>query len=266
MNGCTGKRGYATKMTALLTANARVKKGDSTKTLRIYLCPRCNLYHLTKIVSKGETMRGLIFSTPMVKAWMAGRKDVTRRLIKFNIAGRVQRGGKQWHIDDPNAYLAARYTPGETVYIKETWAPVGEIARKAIELAKKWPYGPVSLPEYEGPDFIYKADWDAAGKKYVNKWKSPRFMPEWSARSHARIVSVRPERIQEIHHQANEFLREGFCLPKHELYPSVNTADKLERYFLRAWDTLHPGSWERNDFVWRIELKKIEKEAHDEAP
>jgi hypothetical protein len=27
--------------------------------------------------------------------------------------------------------------------------------------------------------------------------------------------------------------------------------------FRRTWESLHPGSWEKNEFVWRIELEKV---------
>ncbi len=69
-------------------------------------------------------------------------------------------------------------------------------------------------------------------------------MPEWAARSHALIVSVRPERIQEITFQDLE--REGFS-------GELNAASSE---FIGIWESLHPGSWERNDWVWRIELEK----------
>lgn len=201
-------------------------------------------------------MKGLSFSEPMVKAWLEGRKTVTRRLMNPQPEHSVEEihgvWCEQWDVERGDGYvdqdarpLRCRYLPGETVYIKETWAPVGEIARKAIELAKKWPYGAVSLPEYNGPEVIYKADWDAEGKKYINKWKSPRFMPEWASRSHARIVSVRPERVQEI--TVHEVALEG-CLGGGVIQGNE---------FQNIWESLHPGTWDQNPWVWRIELEKV---------
>jgi hypothetical protein len=195
-------------------------------------------------------MKGLSFIEPMVKAWLAGNKTVTRRLVKFNIAGRVQRGGKQWHIEDPNSYLAVKYLPGETVYIKEKWAKIWNQDGCLNEDSDQCPI------DCEGCHIEYKADtgakypaeWpdDSTGDPSCPKWKSPRFMPEWASRSHARIVSVRPERIRDI--SADEICKKGF-----DVYPIPINFKK----FLELWDSLHPGSWDRNDWVWRIELEKL---------
>jgi hypothetical protein len=181
-------------------------------------------------------MKGLSFSEPMVKAWMDGRKTVTRRLIK--VSSEMELGYTHCMgptILDVHFYGAAddcivkpRYFPGETVYIKETWADPQGLRIMA-----------------------YKADRATA---YENvKWKSPRFTPEWAARSKALIVSVRPERIQNI--TIGEVNNEGFvCDP---MLDDVDTV--MGRHpFVCLWESLHPGSWDRNDWVWRIELRKSE--------
>ena len=164
-------------------------------------------------------MKGLAFNETMIKAWMAGNKTVTRRPVKFNLSGRVERAGKQWHIEDPNAYLATPYLPGETVYIKETWCMANGIRYYRAD-------HPVCEPE---------------------RWGSPISMPECAARSHARIVSVRLERVQEITEE--EAICEGFAMT--EIGVSARTCFRI------TWNAIYPGSWERNDWEWRIELEKL---------
>ncbi len=126
-------------------------------------------------------MKGLTFSQPMMLAWLAGRKSVTRRLMK----------------DQPNESRSGSnpfYLSGETVYIKETWAtPVDDPDTKEI-----------GLISYPASEKLLKGHW---------KIKSPRFMPEWASRSHALIANVRPERIQDVTEE--EATKEGFARREH---------------------------------------------------
>lgn len=221
-------------------------------------------------------MKGLSFSEPMIKAWMDGRKTVTRRLMNPQPLERSEYGGMNMYGQaifyppddledtDDSCLRKPKYFPGETVYIKETWAQI-------------WNQDGCIKPEWErclcpceGCHIEYKADtgakypgdWpdDSTGDPSCPKWKSPRFMPEWAARSHASIVSVKPERIQEISYQ--DALNEGIDVwiktlkdPSSELREQRLSIKQLA--FSRLWDSLHPGSWDRNDWVWRIELEKL---------
>jgi len=189
-------------------------------------------------------MKGLSFSAPMVIAWMEGRKLVTRRLMNpqpvFDENGGVwyphSAARKAFHYASESHFRKGvavdfgRVLTGETVYIKETWQnnPFGGIVYKA------------------GSGIV---DCDGRG------WKSPRFMPEWAARSHALIVSVRPERVQEI--SGFEAVLEGFGkgIPEFELL-HYGGYKKARKEFIETWESLHPGSWEKNEWCWRIELNK----------
>lgn len=192
-------------------------------------------------------MKGLSFSEPMVRAWMEGRKTVTRRLMNpqpvFDDSGvwyPRANAGKAFHYASESHFCKgvaidfARYCPGETVYIKETWTRTADRAGRIL---------------YKADDGHIKAVAD-----YPVKWKSPLFMPEWAARCHALIVSVRPERVQEITEE--EAIAEGIA----GIHPCNHSMDYVfgcRDQFTNLWESLHPGSWERNDWVWRIELEKI---------
>ena len=168
----------------------------------------------------------------MVKAWMDGRKTVTRRLIGnprpdcvwcrgfgyeyIEIEGELGMSGYDYR--QPCRCIKPRYLPGETVYIKETWAK----HPTAIELGH--------------PIVFYKQRGDTILPD--NRWKSPRFMPEWAARSHALIVSVRPEQLRGM--TGIEALLEGF-----------ETLDD----FMDCWAKLH-GEYDYQAWVWRIELER----------
>ncbi len=201
-------------------------------------------------------MKGLTFSEPMMVQWLAGNKSLTRRLMNPQPVF-YEDGGcyypfppllflhqpqtvKKWrhyatedHFRKGVAVDFSKYCTDETVYIKETWRT----------------YAGEDDSEYEHPSVEYKSD--NPGKYPDLKYKSPRFMPEWASRSHAMIKSVRPERIQEI--TVEEIIKEGFSttLREHE------ACCDLKEQFQNTWESLHPGSWERNDWVWRYELEKL---------
>jgi len=194
-------------------------------------------------------MKGLSFSELMAKAWMEGRKTVTRQLM--NPQPVMENNGiAEW----PNPWpIKPPYAPGETVYIKETWG----------------------YKMMAGKFFLADQPTDSPYRRGGIVWKNASRMPEREARSHALIVSVRPERVQEI--TARECIKEGWLAGSviddndEEVFRAIRespmpclTAAKLlkvvgippRKWFQELWKSLYPGSWERNDWVWRIELEK----------
>jgi hypothetical protein len=78
-------------------------------------------------VVREATERPILFSGPMVRAILEGRKSMTRRVVKLNASGRVQLKGRQWHVEDPNAINACPYgVPGDRLWVRETWWQVPE--------------------------------------------------------------------------------------------------------------------------------------------
>jgi hypothetical protein len=183
--------------------------------------------------SGGDAMKGLTICQQLIPAWLEGRMTVTRRLMNpqpiFEHKGDCTYGtGKHWkhyateaHFRKGAAKDFAKYKPGETVYIKETWAhffdknPAGKVFYKATD-----------------PDF------SDAEKAMGWKWKSPRFMPQWVARSHALIGNVKPEQLEEM--TETEARLEGF----------QSLSD-----FVAGWVLIH-GVYVPRTWIWRIELEK----------
>ena len=132
------------------------------------------------------------------------------------------------------------YRPGETIYIKEAWAR-GPVLGAGSE---KW----------AGREILYRA----TDVEISAQWKSPRFMPEWASRSRARIVSVMPERVQEI--TLADVVKEGINPVVESGQPDCHdgtVGEIIIKRFSDLWESLHPGSWERNDWVFRYELEKL---------
>uniref|UniRef100_A0A6M3IYD8 ASCH domain-containing protein n=1 Tax=viral metagenome TaxID=1070528 RepID=A0A6M3IYD8_9ZZZZ len=184
-------------------------------------------------------MKGLSLSGQMIVPWLAGNKTVTRRLMNpqpgFWVGGIPYRE----HIgeSDHDIEIKPRYLPGETVYIKESCYICGSDMDGA------------PLAE---PPVVYRADGARKSDEYSH-FRSPRFMPEWASRSHALIVSVRPDQINEITEEEVE--REGVGLTEWNNHPEwPKTAG-----FAELWESLHPGSWEKNEWCFVYTLKKLDK-------
>jgi hypothetical protein len=144
------------------------------------------------------------------------------------------------------------YRPGEIVYIQEPFvcvaggpflilAPHTMIVYQA-NLAEQHMIGtsPGDIP-------VYNAD---EPETWV--WRSPVLMPEKLSRSWARITDIWVEQIRDI--GFDDIRNEGF--PAHDSNCLVAEREVFERY----WNSLYPGSWERNDFIWRYGLERVEVE------
>jgi hypothetical protein len=135
----------------------------------------------------------IIFSTPMVKALLAGRKTQTRRLIKRawdrlgkEWAGAVyparESGFIAWWPDSPGlaeftlrAYqhgFKLKYAVGDVLWVRETWAQ-----------------GDVTV--------LYKADFAPEFKPYFS-WRPSIYLRRTAARIFLRVTSVRVDRVQNI--------------------------------------------------------------------
>jgi len=205
-------------------------------------------------------MKGLSFTAPKVKAWLECRKTVTRRLMKPQPLERSEYGGMNIYGQaifyppddledtDDSCLRKPKYIPGETVYIRETWCP--QINIFGQESQERFPFYKTDSPELP----IY------------HKWKSSRFMPEWASRSHALIISVRPEQIQSI--TPEEVKKEGLVVQDFAgvgvlallgLTPETYMEQVAMMEFRALWESLHPGSWEKNEWCWVYTLKKLDK-------
>ena len=204
--------------------------------------------------------RPILFSGPMVRAILEGRKTQTRRVMKpqpelssNSIIGEfpvLNHHGAQFRrsgILDCCPYGA----PGDRLWVRETW---GESGYQRIE---------------------YKAH-PADGKDFrcVSRWRPSIHMPRLASRITLEIEDVRVERLEEI--TAADAVAEGLsCLTKDgSLYkygiadwegkPDVKFPwqewDKEPRAaFAKLWDSINAKrgySWALNPWVWKITFKK----------
>lgn len=192
--------------------------------------------------------RPIIFSAPMVRALLDGRKTQTRRIVKSQYDDpawsvrpceitRFKGHTHDWWL--PGATVPAvpiikcpYGRPGDRLWVKETFAHhVQAVGAKRDE---------------DGP-FVYAADGEFA-KQYRlgDKWKSPIFMRRAASRILLEIVAIRVERLQDISEE--DAKAEG-----------ADPAECCLAYYhgyRKLWEAINgAGSWDVNPYVWVIEFK-----------
>lgn len=185
--------------------------------------------------------RPILFSGPMVRAIIEGRKTQTRRVIKPQ-PERVEYlhvgGGVEWPccptVDGCMKAMHCPYgVPGDSLWVRETWAD-----------------------RFQDDWYIYRADNNPehAGVK----WKSPIHMPRRASRITLPIVNVRAERLQDITH--NDVFAEGCPIDTKAsgcVAGEWQTDRKMKAaaWFADLWNSIngkkHP--WDSNPWVWVIE-------------
>jgi hypothetical protein len=229
--------------------------------------------------------RPILFSAPMVRALLAGTKTQTRRVAKFNYAGRLGKAGRQWHRDDPAAVNACPYgQPGDRLWVKETH-------RFGIAWDKSKPteIPTVAAIRYEADGVIR-----TTGQKLeTGKARPSLFMRQAFSRLTLEITEIRVERLQAIteadalaegvtpavvpgHYNIiaesyNCQVVEGFVggIPKpgdewqgqhvehvqHIPAKQVGTARDAYRVL---WEQLNgAGSWALNPYVWVLTFRRV---------
>ena len=149
--------------------------------------------------------RPILFSGPMVRAILDGRKTQTRRIIK-PVQPRTNGMWPAGRNPVPDCPFGAN---GDVLWVRETWAPVnGECGPGFAYKAD----GAFSQPEYDGkdygagPSFNYEkypgeyTMWyaDLLSGAPGHPWKPSIHCPRWASRITLEITEVRVERLQDI--------------------------------------------------------------------
>lgn len=194
----------------------------------------------------------IIFSAPMVRALLDGRKTMTRRLA-WN-ENRLAREMEVYKAQMANGMhlkvhptIWQKVRPGDRIWVKENFcvAAIEKHSRKPIPIYAA-DHRPVdgSLEPIRGP-----------------KWKSSRFMPRKYSRLTLVVTATRMERLQKISEadaSAEGIVRIWRSLYRHgrmdgyglDSTPPESAATTARNAFWELWDNLHgPGSWDADPDV-----------------
>jgi hypothetical protein len=213
--------------------------------------------------------RPILFSTAMVQAILAGRKTVTRRVVKVNIRQECEgnepycfsvfdKNWNQYCDSDEMPLTLADITnfhkygkPGDALWVRETWAK----------------YVTSDCAGGVTTRYRYKADL----KDECYQWKPSIHMPRAACRLRLKIVSIRVERLHDITEE--DAVREGINpvrsfdsgagISRRQLYENYLPHGYTEVLpidsFKSLWISINGHeSWDQNPWVWRIEFEKIQ--------
>ncbi|HDR9026898.1 TPA: hypothetical protein QDB14_001068 [Burkholderia vietnamiensis] len=213
----------------------------------------------------------ILFSGPMVRAILEGRKTQTRRVAipkrsYVDFIGGGPKDGPDWNdptcwgFEDLNTGVwwtlrgneecrqlpCPHGTVGDRLWVRETWAQ------------------PAALDP--GPT-VYRADYPACvPKEFENvpdasaiTWKPSIHMPRAMSRITLGITGVRVERLQAI--QWDAAIAEGIKDPRRAA-SRIDPIDGVVAQFRQLWDGLNAArghGWDANPWVWVIEFRRVEQ-------
>ena len=193
--------------------------------------------------------RPILFSGPMVRAILEGRKTQTRRVVKPQpptafVTVRVEDGTQaSWCLRNQSAFdlpesaadwltLRCPYgVPGDRLWVRETW---GSCTTNGT-VCSGYRADVALRPEIE------------AG---VDRWRPSIHMPRWASRLLLEVKAVRVERLQEI--SEDDAFAEG-----------ISGGDWLGNpvgTYRELWDSINAKrghSWESNPWVWVVEFERV---------
>ena len=195
--------------------------------------------------------RPIIFSAPMVRAILDGRKTVTRRVVKPQPSSelladfaeiRAMRGSNRTDAQMLSDCLSCPYgAPGDHLWLREAWQALdgNERARRILtepDPSRGWIEYAATVPKgYEPPP----------------RWRPSIHMPRWASRITLEVTGVRVERLQDISEADAE--AEGVRNSLH-----LQGGRFARDNFAHLWWTINgDGSWEANPFVWCVSFRKL---------
>lgn len=215
------------------------------------------------------TDRPVLFSAPMVRAIVDGRKTQTRRAVKGNPVHVLPFIGSD-NLPTHDFGLCLEYgrvidkhikcpygQTGDRLWVRESCHADYNNTSDGITLAKYSADGSQVL--YSGPETDDEGDQDYDGSCahwWYSKDSCPSIhMPRWASRITLEITGVRVERLQEI--SEADCVAEG-CYAKHVGHPD-DIGDYLppKTQYQQLWNHINgPESWAANPWVWVIEFRR----------
>jgi hypothetical protein len=189
--------------------------------------------------------RPILFSGPMVRAILEGRKTQTRRIFKLpkgtawyeelqgEAEGWFTDGVGWWHVEECRSPYGK---PGDRLWVRETFATAHD------------------NPCIDDAGTVYRAtdpDW---GLMEGFRWKPSIFMPRALSRITLEITGVRVERLQDI--SLKDAISEGV---EWNNSPTRQGNTNPKSAFKCLWESINgEGAWHSNPWVWVIEFKRCD--------
>lgn len=176
------------------------------------------------------TDKPILFSGPMVRAILDGRKTQTRRIItRSNL---MEWDGKEMRP------IPVGFAPGDRLWVRETWQGLsyGDYLPTKSQVCDL---------RYAATDMLRDADKDVRGYP----WRPSIHMPRWASRLTLIVEDVSVQRLQDI--TEADAQAEG-------AKPWTGAEQSYVTDFARIWrDAYGPEAWDANPWVAAITFRTI---------
>lgn len=202
--------------------------------------------------------RPILFSGPMVRALLDGRKTQTRRVVK---APNSVTAFRHFHEDEwdrmqgnvrGDTVRCPYGQPGDRLWVRETWSD---------ECDHHWVmYRADHRAERRSGGELFDAC-SADELRTLHVWSPSIHMPRWASRITLEVTGVRVERLQNI--SEADAMAEGCGMLK-PYSDHWQHRDVAKEEYRCLWETLHPRmgeTWGHNPWVWVVEFKRVEGSA-----
>lgn len=206
--------------------------------------------------------RPILFSAPMVRAILAGRKTQTRRAVKITnrtpgLAACLQPADPAWVRQKTAAELCPYGQPGDRLWVRETWQH------------SNFPLGPYD----ESCSVFYRADYmddphgpdgEKSPEGKYRTWVPSIHMFRSASRILLDVTDIRVERLQDISDRGpqNDCTAEGVfhCgmdVPSYEAWSTSGLRSSEKYMYWQLWESINgAGSWDANPWVWVVEFRR----------
>jgi hypothetical protein len=220
----------------------------------------------------------ILFSAPMVRAILEGRKTQTRRVLRVQPTDATCWTGVDgcgyWPADDAGEAIKSPYgVPGDRLWVRETWTGTFHIDSFHVAYAADGSEKFVDAPTaYILPKAALKP----------SNWVTPLFMPRWASRITLELVEVRVQRLQDISeddaraegiHKWTYVDCDGDPRLDGALYHGTgyhwDKAHPTDQYdngyasavfaFRNLWDSINASrgfGWDTNPWVWALTFRR----------
>jgi hypothetical protein len=243
--------------------------------------------------------RGILFSSPMVRALLAGTKTQTRRLVKHREFGASDTPGYDWTYratprrggcwNDVSTSRMLEQCPygaaGERLWVRETHAISGQLVAYEADgwagaVCDDGGGGRLRIPH--GFVFTSAADEKRRGSldkdggrfgidRFGGRWRPSIHLPRWASRITLEVIGVRVERVQDI---SEDDARAEGVRPFFEVYAGIGRDQRItsgeyardaehRAAFACLWDEINGDRalWSSNPWVWVVDFRRTEPSA-----
>ncbi|WP_068638768.1 hypothetical protein [Thauera butanivorans] len=231
--------------------------------------------------------RPILFSAPMVRAILEGRKTQTRRIVKpqpyIDDQGNFCWNGRNFGQDFNGPHIQAIASPipssktkrvhcpfgkpGDRLWVREAWAETDREDGTPVIAYRAGGNIAIGRDHPKGNDYLIDTiAWDDV--PHVETWRPSIHMPRWASRILLEITAVRVERLQDI--SEADARAEGieqtvtgdgwrrYCADIEQEAAGLTPCSTAEISYRSLWESINgPGSWLANPWVWVVEFKRV---------